>query len=262
MKSSIYNQLDQKTMEVFKFSSLAVSNLLLNDFYSLTQSTIDYSKSVIVEIGGMPAMVMPALIEANEAMAARMNRAQRLALTSKVEAADRARDACFGELKREVTNAQRSRTAAKVEAGNQLKLFLEPYWTVQTNAMNTETELILEMLDAYENDSNLIDAAVALGITNLFADLGALNLNFSNLYKQRNSDQASASGPSASSLRPAVEASFNEYCRALEQLVNFAPTETATTLVNKLDTLRKTYVRLVSSTSASATQDSTQGISE
>ena len=233
-------------MDIIQFSPLYVGRLQINDLFSLNQSSIQTAKPVITEIGAMPELVLAVLETNTEAMASRMNKAQREELTPKVKAADKERDECFAEIKREVSNAVKSRDTSKAEAGNKLKIFLEPYWNLQTDAMNTETEVITEMLATYSDNSDLTAAATAIGITNLFSEFGALNATFSALYTQRNASEAAETGPSATSLRPDAEKAYEQFCTAIEQAVNFSPTPALKSLFNQLDTLRKKYARLIS----------------
>lgn len=229
-----------------KFSPVYVAKLTINNLFSLSQSSIEIAKPLIAEIGGIPQLAFSPLETANAAMAARMNQAQREELTPKIKAADKDRDQCFAELKREVSNAAKSRDAAKAGAGNKLMIYLEPYWELQRGALNTETEVMSGMLSGIGASADLTTAASTVGVSGLLADLATLNNTFKALYVQRNTSEASESGPSASSLRPDVEQTYEQFCTAIEQLVNFAPTSTLNTLFNKLDLLRKKYAALPS----------------
>lgn len=227
-----------------KFSPLYVGRLAINDLFSLNQSSIDTAQPVITQIGGMPQIILSQLQLANSTMAARMNRAQREELTPQVRAADKDRDQCYAELKREVSTAAKSRDTAKAGPGNKLMIFMEPYWNLQHNAMNTETEVLDEMLDGINQSAELTEAAALIGVSGLLSDLAAINSTFKALYMQRNTSHASESGPSASSLRPAAEQIYEQFCIAIEQAVNFAPSPSINTLFNKLDVLRKKYAAL------------------
>ncbi|WP_163710456.1 DUF6261 family protein [Mangrovibacterium lignilyticum] len=236
-------------MDIKTFSPLYVGRLGINDLFSLNQATIDTANPVIVEIGGIPQATLTNLVNTNSAMGARMNKAQREELTPKVKAADKDRDQCFGEIKREISAAVKSRNTSKSEAGNKLKIFLDPYWEIHTGAMNTETEIIAEMLSKYASNDELKAAAATLTIDDLFTELGTLNATFNALYTQRNATEASEAGPSASNLRPDAEKAYEQFCTAIEQAANFTPSATITTLFNQLDVLRKKYAPLISKSS-------------
>ena len=231
-------------METKSFTTLYVGQLTINHVYSLAETTISYARPVIAEIGGMPEAILTQLETANNAMGARMNRAQRDALTPEINKADADRDSCNSEIKREVKTASKSSNTAKKEAGEQLQLFLEPYWNSNKAALNTETEIVDQMLTAYEANADLQAAATTLGIAGLFTDLRSLNISFETLYNLRNSNEAASKGPSATDLKPDTVKIYEQFCTAMEQAETFTPTDAVTTLFNKMDTLRKTYIAL------------------
>ena len=71
------------------------------------------------------------------------------------------------------------------------------------------------------------------------------NTALSALYQTRNEQVAAVEGPSASSLKSATARSYDQFCTAIEQAVNYTPSDVLSTLFNQLDELRKTYARLI-----------------
>ncbi|PTN09841.1 DUF6261 family protein [Mangrovibacterium marinum] len=231
-------------METFKFNTLHVTNLSLNNLFSLSATTLSYATSAITEIGGIPQATYSVLETANTAMGARMNRSQKEGLTPQITAADQDRDACGRELKREIRTASESRSAAKSEPGKKLLLFLEPIWDFEEQALNTETEILDKTLTDYEADADLQAAATTLGIAELFTELRGLNTTFETLYNQRNSAEATSTGPSASELKPDTVAAYEAFCTSIEQAATYTPSTELTKLFNKMDALRKKYAAL------------------
>ena len=231
-------------MATLKFNTLHVTNLSLNNLFSISATTLSYAKPVITEIGGVPQVTFSALETANTAMGARMNRSQKEGLTPQITAADHDRDACGRELKREIRTASESRSAAKSDPGKKLLLFLDPIWDFEEQPLNTESGILDKMLTDYEADADLQAAATTLGIAELFTELRGLNTTFETLYNQRNSSEATTTGPSASELKPETVAAYEAFCTAIEQAATYTPTPAITTLFNKMDALRKKYAAL------------------
>lgn len=237
-------------MELKSFSSLYTHRLPINDLYSLCQSTISYAKPVLPELSPVGQAVTAELEAQNNQMGARMNRSQRDALTPAVQLADDNRDACALDLKREIKTASLSRNVAKQEAGQQLLLFLQPYWDFDREALNTETEIIDQIVDSYQASTELLAAAGVIGVDVLFTELSSLNDAFNSLYNQRNAAIAADAGPSAHELKSDVAKMYDQFSTALEQTVSFAPTASLLSLFHRLDALRRSYARLISSGSS------------
>jgi len=242
-------------MELNLFSPLHVTQLSINDLYSLNQTTISYAQPVIADMGAMPQAILTRLKAANEAMGARMNRVQREALTPAVEAADTDRDGCGKDLKREVRTASKSRDTAKQDAGNRLLLFLEPYWNFDREALNTESGIIDQFMVNYQADSELVAAAATIGVDGLVTELASLNNTFKSLYDLRNTTEAATEGSSASELKPEAVGTYEQLCTAIEQTATFTPSDNLTALFNKMDSLRKKYARLISKNSNGQTKN-------
>ena len=101
------------------------------------------------------------------------------------------------------------------------------------------------MFGKFNASEKLKTLAATIGITDMMAGLETANTALAALYQTRNEQDAAVEGPSASSLKSATAKSYEQFCTAIEQAVNYTPSETLTALFNQLDELRKTYARLV-----------------
>jgi hypothetical protein len=226
------------------FSTLYVSNLRIDDLYSLNKSTIEYATPVKESIGDLPAATLVRLETNNKALGEQMNKALKSALTRPLVGSDANRDNRFSEIKRHISTHIKGRDETKKAAAEALEAFLSSYWDTNKKAMNTETGVFSEMLAKYKADETLKANAATIGITDMMTGLEEANTAFNTLYQTRNTEESQA-GPSASSLKSAAVDSYQQFCMAIEQSVNFAVSDTLTTLFNQMDELRKKYAVLV-----------------
>lgn len=231
-------------METREFTVVHLSHLKIADLFSLIKSTIGYADGVKENIGGMLNAILIRLVTNNQAMGDQMNKATKNVLTPQVKAINADRDDRFSEIKRNVTTAQKGRNEEKKAAADNLKVFLDPYWDNTRKALNTQTEIFTRMLAKFNENEALAVNAATLGITEMLEGLAESNAIFNEVYQSRLNQDAAAEGPSASSLRSAATESYTQFCNALEQAVNFTPSEVLLTLFAQLDELRKTYARL------------------
>lgn len=232
-------------MEKKEFSIVALSRLKIDDLFSLIKSTITFADRVIESLGQLLGLILAKLISDFGAMEQQMNKAMKNVLTPQLTEMNADREDRYAEIKRNVTTAQKGRNEEKKSAAGNLKVFLDPFWDANKKSLNTQTELYYDMFTKFEASEALITAAATIGITEMMQGLAESNSAFNEVYQIRLEQEAAAGGPSATSLRAAATDSYNQFCTALEQTVNFLPTEVALTLFNQLEELRKTYARLV-----------------
>ena len=231
-------------METREFTIVHLAHLKIADLFSLIKSTIGYADGVKESIGGMMNAILARLVTDNHAMEQQMNKAMKNVLTPQVKAINADRDDRFSEIKRNVTTAQKGRNEEKKAAADNLKVFLDPYWDTTQKALNTQTGIFTDMLTKFEENETLVVNAATIGITEMLQGLAESNSIFNEVYQVRLNQEAAAEGPSATSLRAAATESYTQFCIALEQAVNFTPSEVLLTLFAQLDELRKTYARL------------------
>lgn len=227
------------------FHVLYAIRLSINNLFSLIKATIDLARPVINNIGGVPLAAFAQMEADINAMGEQMNKASKSIITPQLSAMDADRDNRFAEIKRNVTTALRGRNAEKKAAAENLKIFFGPYWKTDKKAMNTQTNVFLEMSGKYNADATLKAHATTIGIDVMMSEHEAVNMEFDALYKTRLLAEAGQEGPSATSLKAAAVKSYDEFCTAIEQALNFTPSGSLTDLFNQMDELRKTYAKLV-----------------
>lgn len=232
-------------METKEFTIVHLSHLKIDDLFSLNKSTIEYADPVKEDIGEMPKLTLGHLVSDNHAMELQMNKALKNVLTPQLTEMNADREDRFSEVKRNVTTALKGRDLAKKNAAENLKIFLEPYWDINRKAMNTQTGVFHEMFGKYNANVEMKAYAATIGISQMMTELEMSNTQFNTVYQTRLTQEAAVEGPSATSLRAAATQSYEQFCTAVEQAVNFMSSETLVTLFNQLDELRKTYARLI-----------------
>lgn len=231
-------------MQTREFSVVHLNHLTIDDLYSLNQATIGCANPVKDSISEMPRLTLVQLEANNTAMREQMNKASKSVLTAQLAEMDVDCDDRFAEIKRNVVTAVKGRDAAKKDAGESFQIFLSPYWDNNTKAMNTQIGVLKELFGKYNASANLKAQAATLGITVMMIGLETANTAMDALYQTRNEQGAAVEGPSASSLRTAAAKSYEQFCTAVEQAVNFTSSEILITLFNEMDKLRKTYASL------------------
>ena len=241
-----------------KFSKLHVNNLSIEDLYSISKSTTDIASEVKDNIGEIGKIAMAQLITDNTAMGEQMNKQRKSSYTEQLVEKEADRDERFSEIKRNITTALKGRNAEKSAAGETLKLFFSSYWDIEKKAMNSKTGILYEMFQKYNASETLKTQAAIIGINDMLTELETVNIEFDTLYKARNDEQATQTSPSATNLKSATIKSYEQFCIAIEQAVNFMPNDNLTLLFNKMDDLRKKYSLLVSKTEKEETTTTTE----
>lgn len=231
-------------MQTKEFTTVYVSNLTIDDLYSLNNATIGCANPVKQNIGEMPRLTLAQLETANTAMGEQMNKSSKSVLTAQLAEMDVDCDDRFAEIKRNVVTAVKGRDAVKKAAGEKFQIFLSPYWDNNTKAMNTQIGVLNELFGKYNVSTDLKAQAATLGISDMMTGLETANTAMGALYQTRNEQGAAVEGPSASSLKAAAAKSYEQFCTAVEQAVNFTPSEILIALFNEMDKLRKTYASL------------------
>ncbi len=196
-------------------------------------------------IGELPKVILDRLESDNNAMGVQMKKSLKSVLTEQVATLDLDCDDRFAEVKRNVSTNLQGRNPEKKAAAEELKIFLNPYWDTDLKPLNTQTSLLVEMFGKFNASEKLKTLAATIGITDMMAGLENANTDLATLYQTRNGQGVAVEGPSASSLKSATAKSYEQFCTAVEQAVNYTPSDVLTTLFNQLDELRKTYARLI-----------------
>lgn len=235
-------------MESKSFYALYPIRLTIDNLFSLSKSTIECANPVKESIGSLPNAILARLETDNNAMGAQIKKALKSVLTEQVATLDLDCDDRFAEVKRNVSTHLQGRNPEKKAAAEELKIFLNPYWDTDSKPLNTQTSLLTEMFAKFNAREKLKTLAATVGITDMLAGLETANTALAVLYQTRNEQGAAVEGPSASSLKSATAKSYEQFCSAIEQAVNYTPSDVLTTLFNQIDELRKTYARLIRKT--------------
>ena len=231
-------------MQLQEMTIVHLTGLTIEDLFSLNKSTVESATPVKESIGKLPKAILAQLETNNNAMGVQMNKSLKNALTPQVIEMRAEREDRFAEVKRNVTTALKGRDPGKKAAAENIESFLRPYWNFKDRAMNTQTGVMNELFSKFNASEPLKAQAATLGITDMMTGLETANVAFGVLYQTRNEHEAATNGPSASSLRRDAQTSYEQFCLAIEQAVNYTPTDIYTALFKQMDELRKTYARL------------------
>jgi hypothetical protein len=212
--------------------------------FALCETTVEIASPQRGALGALTAAALTQLEAENAELNKRLNRPLGSLITPELKRLDNRRDSTIREIKRNVKAASKSSDPLQNAAGKIGLHFLTPFWNIEKQALNTETDLIGELLGRYNDDPDLTAAAATIGIAALWDELGITNTAFGMCYHERIVEVA-AKEDSASKLRNNVIKSYGNFCTLLAQAVNLTPSDTLNTLFKQLDNLRKTYQELV-----------------
>ena len=232
-------------MQTTEFRPVHLNHLSIDNLFSLTKSTVEYAIPVRESIGELPNVILNQLETDNNAMGVQMKKASKSGLTAQVTQLDLDCEDRFAEVKRNVSTNLLGRNPEKKAAAEALKIFMNPYWNTDTKPLNTQISLLKEMSSKFNGNETLKTHAATIDITDMMAGLEAANAELSALYQTRNEQISAIEGPSASSLKSATSKSYEHFCTAIEQAVNYTPSDVLIALFNQMDELRKTYARLI-----------------
>jgi hypothetical protein len=231
-------------MDKKKFSPLYVGLLKLEYLLALNRATIEIASTDKESLGDLPSVALVQLVEVNSELDKRLNRPLGSSITPELRELDNQRDGILVEIKRDVKASAKSREISKSAPGQILLRFLTPYWSIEKRELNTETSLIAEILERYNNEPTLINSAATLGMTPLWTELGSVNANFESLYYERNAELAAKDDPAGKFKSSAVKC-YENFCSLVEQSINLTPSDALNTLFDRMDNLRKTYHAMI-----------------
>lgn len=231
-------------MNYINFSSLYVNNLTIDALFSLNKSTVDLAKPLVAELGPIGAAAFTQLESANRALGENMNKNQKSALTDEMKKLDVERDEIINEVFRITATFLKSRDVAKKSSASTMQLFLAPYKGLAKLPLDVESGVATELLAKYRAMPGLIAAGEALDVDGLLNEFETKNTQFDEMYLNRNAEYAERN-KSASKVKPAAASAYIQFCTAVEQMVNYAPSNSVVALFNKMDELRKKYHVLI-----------------
>ena len=231
-------------MRNFSFITLNVFRLSIDNVLGLIRSTLDLAQAVKSDLGSISNATLAQLKADNDKYEPMVNNPRKSALTEQVLVAGADRKERFTEIKRIVKLHLKGRDTGKKAAAGKLEFFFKPFWDTINEPKNTVTGVLSGMFGKYDSDTDTKAAAVTLAIDTLLTELKASNSAFDLIYTERLKEDAQRES-SASDQKNAVCNSYNEFCTAIEQEINYKPVESVTHLFKSMDELRMTYQVLV-----------------
>ena len=224
----------------FSLASLTAANLTVNNAHSLFTSSIEISIPYKSYLGPIENAALTLFISDNDNFGKQTNKNQKSDKTEELNLLDKERVGFWREIKRAENSYKKSPDPMKKSAALTLGLFITPYKDAELLPLNSRSGVFSEIILKYRSRPELMQAGSTLGVDSSFGMLETKNMAYNTLYKARNDEYAKAEA-SGSSLKPAVVASYNQYCIAIEQAANFTPSPEIISLLNNLNELRKTY---------------------
>ncbi|MDR1120515.1 MAG: DUF6261 family protein [Dysgonamonadaceae bacterium] len=228
---------------MIKFHSLHAHNLTIVNLAGLSSETIIAGNAAGVALGQLGTAALNSLVEADSAFRAKLITARGSQITKEIHESDERRDLGFMEIWRTSSAASKSSISANAEAGKTLVAFLKPYRNVPKEPIMSETSTINYLEIRYHADMSLQNAASGLQLTSVFADLFSINRQISDLWNARANEDAEKSGPSPSSLRLALEKSYDSFCNVIVQTLRLQPSPALEILFSVMNEIRIKYSR-------------------
>ena len=231
-------------MERIKFTTLDLKYLTNEDVSALVGKTIENATNLASGLGTVSNAILVVLKPLHDAFAAQLNRLRKSPLTELINSQ---RDKCedlFAEIKRTVAFHGKSREASKQAAAVKMDYFLAPYKNLNKKANATQQELTDELIAKFANNQEIIDAATALDINDLFIQLKADNTELKQLFDQRNLEVGSRTEASTDLRAPAVD-TYRDFCISVEQALTYTPNQDLKDLYAQMEELRKKYHALI-----------------
>ena len=227
-------------MNNLKFSTLHLNHLSNENVRGLIGRSSDLAEAVIASIGELPKSILIDLREKFSPFSAQVNREQKSSKTEEVKLQRAVCNDLFAEIKRVANFESKSRDAARKQAALLLLEFLHPYLNLSKQSLVDMQESSKEMMQKYGNDAALADAALKIGLKDIFTEFKTANDELIEVYNLRNSE-VSARTESSSDLRPACIETYQHFCTAIELAVSYTANQDLKNLFNQMEELRVKY---------------------
>lgn len=221
---------------------LHVNDLTTTSLFSLNKSTIELVKPYICELGPVAGAALEHLELAQQNLGISLNKSQESMFSQDVKTFNKERNRLIDKIFRITGTNIKSSDENKKSAASTMQLFIVPYKNTISQPINFETITVADMVLKYQGRPDLIDAAKTLDIDKVFSILEIKNTALDAICQSHNAEYTEHES-SASNVKAAVTA-YTQFCTAIEQAVNYTPTDTIAALFNKMDELRKKYYEL------------------
>ena len=229
-----------------EFSTVYIYKQTIDNIYGLVDKTVEIVEPIRGEMTPLGQKAFDEMKEDKNELEKRIKKNMASVLTPKLNELNKERLNHFSEVKRYTTNASKSSITAMKTPGKRFYDFMKPHWDTQNKPLNTITSLFEEILERFKADTSLVADAKTIGIEMQMKVLEATNINYDNLYKERNAEIGAKTGNPASEMREQVIKSYEQFCTLIEQSVNLLPTPIFEKLFQEMDMLRKKYAILKS----------------
>ena len=227
-------------MKTVEFSTLHVNHLPNESVRGLIGRSCDLAEDVVASIGELPKSIATELREKFNPFSAQVNREQKSSKTEQVNAQRTICNNSHAEIKRVINFEIKSRVAEKKDAATFLKEFMQPHWNLNRQSLVDQQESGKDMMQKYAADAAFAEAALKIGLKDIFIEFKTANDELIEIYNSRNSE-VSARTESSSDLRPACVEVYHQFCTAIELAVKYTPNQDLTNLFNQMDELRVKY---------------------
>ena len=227
-------------MEILKFSSLYVYHLSNENVRGLVGKSCDLAEVVAASLSELPKSILTDLREKFNLFSSQVNREQKSSKTELVIAQRNICNSSHSEIKRVINFEIKSRVAEKKEAATFLKEFMQPYWNLSKQSLIDQQQSGKEMMQKYDANAAYAEAALTIGLKDIFIEFKTSNDELIDIYNSRNSE-VSARTESSSDLRPACVEVYQHFCTTLELAVSYTQGQDLTNLFNQMDELRVKY---------------------
>ena len=227
-------------MKTVEFSTLHVNHLSNENVRGLVGKSCDLGEVVAASLSELPKSILTELREKFNLFSAQVNRELKSSKTELVIAQRNICNSSHSEIKRVINFEIKSRVAEKKEAATFLKEFMQPYWNLSKQSLIDQQQSGKEMMQKYDASTAYAEAALTIGLKDIFIEFKTANDELIDLYNSRNSE-ISARSESSSDLRPACVEVYQHFCTALELAVSYTPGQDLTNLFNQMDELRVKY---------------------
>jgi hypothetical protein len=228
-------------MERIKFHTLYPCHLTIADLAGLNYETILAGNAAGDAPGTLGKAALETLTAADSAFRANLVTARRSRLTEQIRDFNKRRDSAFREIRRTAKAAAKSSNAAA--AGQTLATFLHPYRNATMEPVLSKTAEINYLQTRFDAERALQDAAAALQLDGVFANLFHANRQVSLLWNARADEDAEKSGPSPSSLRRELEKCYGNFCDVTVQSLRLQPSPALEKLFHVMNEIRIKYAR-------------------
>jgi hypothetical protein len=223
---------------MIKLHSLNPHKLRLGSLAGLSFETIDLGNAAGDALGPLGAVALDKLAATYAAFSTNFMVKRGSRLTAQIREGDELRDNYFAEVRRTAKTASKSSIAANAAAGRVLVAFLKPFRDVRHLPLPSETTILREIKKRYEASDALKAAAATLQLSDVFTTLFAANASVSALYDERAEEIGRRAGPSATSLRRALETAYHNFCSVVVQTLRLQPSAALQALFWEMNTAR------------------------